>query len=228
MRFDVTTPDGTPAGELEITAAGVRTGLEYKCDTLYPPSRLVLRSEAGVLPAGVPLPRDGGMAMSRRLTPLELAGFDLSLPLTVQLVPVGDPLPGPVRPAPETPDGEAPAAETPPPSPPPALGSEPVPEPESKPEPEPAPTPPPAPEPPPSGWVPEPEPSRFFSDPDMAASAGEISGALRRSEGADTLLAFPFSPSRPFPMLPAFRFGSAEEIGGEPFLVFRVRDGLPI
>ena len=52
-----------------------------------------------------------------------------------------------------------------------------------------------------------------------------VGDAWVRFEGADTLLAFPWSPSEPFPMIPIFRLGAAASIGGRDFMVFRLRDG---
>lgn len=238
----VTTPDGTAAGELTIGAEGVRTGFAYRCDVLFPPSRLVLQSTEGVLAVGVPVPEGGGAALRRSMTPLALRGFDLSAPLRALLIPVGDPLPLPLDPSPAPPvSEEAPPEEATEDAPEEATEdtSEEVPEdtpeeatediPEAVPEPSPEPvSKPDSPAAPPPEWTPEPDPARYFTDPDLIASARRVTGALVRAEGEDALLAFPFSPSAPFPMLPAFRFGSAQEIDGRSYLVFRVREGVPL
>lgn len=222
MNIHVTTPDGAPAGVLTIDAEGVRTGFAYRCGELFPPSRLVLRSAEGVLAVGVPVPEGGGAALRRSLTPLALRGFDLSVPLRALLIPVGDPLPPPLDPSPAAPvPAEAAPEDTPEDTP--EEAPEPVPAPSPEPVPEPDPPAAPTPE-----WTPEPDPARYFADPDLIASARKVTGALVRAEGEDALLAFPFSPSAPFPMLPAFRFGSAQEIDGRSYLVFRVREGAPL
>lgn len=125
------------------------------------------------------------------------------------------------------------------PDPHPEPEPEPHPEPEPEPQPEPEPAPEPEPEPAPEPgqepetpltehWAPEPDPGSRFSDPLLAAAAQGRKGVLSRLEGQDVLIAFPWSPSEPFAMLPAFRLGTAARIGGEPYMVFRLRSGQPM
>ncbi len=208
MRFDVTTPGGRPAGELTVAPAGVKTAFTYKSDELLPPARLILRFPDGDLSLGIPTPRDGGQALTKKLSPLELGPREPAAAVSALLVPLGEAVP-PLAP-PEPPEPVQPE-----PEPAPAPVPEPVPEPVPDPEPAPA----------PAAWTPEPDPARYFADPDLIACAREVTGALMMPDGENVLLAFPFSPSMPFPMLPAFRFGAAQDIEGRSYLVFRVREG---
>lgn len=83
----------------------------------------------------------------------------------------------------------------------------------------------PAPE---KGWFLEPDPGRHISDPELRQAADRAGEAWVRFEGADTLLAFPWTPSEPFPMIPIFRLGAASTMAGRGFIVFRLRDGAAI
>lgn len=215
MRYDVTTPDGRAAGELTAAPAGVKTAFTYKSDALFPPARLILQFPDGDLSLGIPTPRDGGQALTKKLSPLELGPHEPATAARALLVPLGEAIP-PLEPP-------APAESEPVPEP----GPQPEPEPEPEPVPEPGPIPEtvPVPEPVPASWAPEPDPARYFTDPDLVACARQVTGALMKPDGGDILLAFPLSPSMPFPMLPAFRFGAAQDIGGESYLVFRVWEG---
>lgn len=226
MQYDVLTPGGEPAGRLDIYASGVRTGFAYISDRPFPLSRLVLLTESGPLSLGIPAPEAGGMSLRKLLSPLALGGADLGGRVLPLLVPADADLSSLSLPAP------APEPEQP--SPPPEPEPEPEPSPGREPEPEcPA---APARQAPPEAitealsevWAPEPAPARLFADPELAAAAENAGGVLARADGPDTLAAFPFSPSKPFPLLPAFRFGAAQEIGGGTYLVFRLRDGRPI
>ena len=80
----------------------------------------------------------------------------------------------------------------------------------------------------PDDWRPEPNPSCRFTDPVLRECASGVTGVLIRREGGDILLAFPFSPSEPFPLIPVFRFGTAQAIDGKNYMVYRLRDGAPV
>lgn len=162
--------------------------------------------------------------------------------------PKAEPVPEPETPPEEkTPPEPAPEPETPPEEetpPEPDPDPEPVPEPEPEPEPEPVlepepPKPEPEPEPEPApvprltpapeeGWFIEPDPGRHILDPELKTAAERAGEAWVGFEGADTLLAFPWTPSEPFPMLPIFRLGAASTMAGRNFIVFRLRDGAAI
>lgn len=231
MRYDVTTPDGRAAGELAVAPAGVKTAFTYKSDDLFPPARLILQFPDGDLSLGIPTPRDGGQALMKKLSPLELGTREPATAARALLVPLGEAVPPLEPPAPAepepvpVPEPEPEPEPVPEPEPEPGPQPEPEPEPEPVPEPEPIPEPAPVPEPVPASWAPEPDPARHFTDPDLVACARQVTGALVKPDGGDILLAFPFSPSMPFPMLPAFRFGAAQDIDGKSYLVFRVREG---
>ncbi|MCL2569105.1 MAG: hypothetical protein FWE12_06715 [Oscillospiraceae bacterium] len=76
-------------------------------------------------------------------------------------------------------------------------------------------------------WTPHPDPGLLFLDPDLIASCAQITGAMTRPCGNDCIaLAVPFEAGKPFPLLPVFCLGAAEEIGGGPFLVFQIKNGI--
>jgi len=86
------------------------------------------------------------------------------------------------------------------------------------PEPEPMPTAP---------WTAHPDPGLLFLDPDLIAACANISGAMTRPCGNDCIaLAVPFESGKPFPLMPVFCFGKAEEVNGRSHLVFQIKNGI--
>ncbi|MGM9521528.1 MAG: hypothetical protein ACI3VB_03525 [Oscillospiraceae bacterium] len=77
------------------------------------------------------------------------------------------------------------------------------------------------------GWYFEPEPWRLFSDASLSSLCRGLDGAMVRDNGTSIFLALPYSPNSPFPLIPAFRSGSAATIGGKSFIVYRIEDGRP-
>ena len=233
MSYEVLTKDGLPAGSLTVAEKGPRTVFTYTSDRDPGVSRLALVSESGVLSLGIPVQQAGGLALSRTMTRLALGDFPLKGAWRAVLIPAGEPLSGlfpAVRPSPE-PEGETAAFPEAAPETP-ADDSAPETSIDDR-----EPELPHAPEPPErgaagpetiDGWRPEGDPARYFADPVLAASAGRIYGALTKPDGEGTLLAFPWTPSAPFPMIEAFRLGSAVKIGEAEYIVFRIRDGRPV
>ena len=228
MSYEVFTKDGLPAGSLTVTEKGPRTVFTYTSDRDPGVSRLALAARGRVLSLGIPLQHAGGLRLSRTMTRLDLGDFPLKGDWRAVLVPAGEDLSALALPPEPTsqPDTEAAVSAGPLPEPP---ACEPVPEPK----------PPAAPEPEMpenvetgpqivDGWRPESDPARYFSDPVLAASAGRIRDALTKPDGEGTLLAFPWTPAAPFPMIEAFRLGSAVKIGEAEYIVFRIRDGVPV
>ncbi len=254
MPFDVHTTDGQPAGRLEVSRAGLMTVFEYSWERDPGPSRLALTQGELVFWVGVPLPYAGGLRLTRKFSRLALGELDPGGPFTAYLVPVGGQLPAPDVSGP-APCGDEPAPDEIGPVP---CGDEPAPDVsedapcDDEPAPDVGEDAPrdggPAPGvsedapcdsgPSPDGgerdggypdvWLPEKDPARHFEDPALRATAGETGGVLMRADGEDTLLAFPWAPSKPFPMLPAFRLGTAQDIDGGHYMVFRVRNGRPV
>ncbi len=225
MSYEVFTKDGLPAGSLTVAEKGPRTVFTYISDRDPGVSRLALVAPGRTLSLGIPLQHAGGLRLSRTMTRLELGDFPLEGTWRAVLVPAEEELSALAQPPEPTPPPDAATAD-PPPEPP---ACEPI----SEPEPSAAPEP----ESPESektgpavvdGWRPEDDPARYFTDPVLAASAGRIRGALTKPDGEGTLLAFPWTPSAPFPMIEAFRLGSAVKIGEAEYIVFRIRDGRPV
>jgi hypothetical protein len=101
-----------------------------------------------------------------------------------------------------------------------------LPEPEPTTPTEPDPKPPPAPPRPLTGeWAPEPEPGRFFPGGGEAAFTEKARGALARADGDAIHIAVPISGDAPFPAMPVFCLGEPETIGGEDYLVFKLKNG---
>ena len=69
-------------------------------------------------------------------------------------------------------------------------------------------------------WRPLDDPSEILSGDDTP----KIPGALVSERDGVTLLAVPLGEEE-FPLMPVFRFGTPEEIEGEPYLVFGIKNG---
>lgn len=241
MTIDVFTSDGAPAGAVSVTARGPRTVFDYSGPLAEGVRRLSLLSHGAALSLGIPVPEGGALRLHRTMTRLELGGFEpegagavLTEPdadLSALAVFQEETPPEPIsEPEPETPPEPEPIPEPisepePEPMPEPIPEPEPEPIPETEPEPAPMPRLTPAPE---EGWYLEPDPGRHILDPELKKAADTAGDAWVRFEGADTLLAFPWSPSEPFPMIPIFRLGAAFSMAGRDFMVFRLRDGAAI
>lgn len=237
------TCSGEDAGSVTVRKSGLVTVFEYTCPRTLELSRLVLLTPSGAVSVGIPAPRDDGMYLLRALSRAALGGVELDGELRFILTDIDADLSALSSPTqPPAADEEAPASSSEDSGEPEAEDSD---EPEAEPaspelpasEPRANGTPPsiaaaappaPPPEPVVDGWYIETEPQRLFADETLRSAASGMEGVLSRSEGGDTLLAFLFSPSEPFPLIPAFRLGSAETIGGRSYMVFRVRDGQPL
>ncbi len=228
LTYDVSTPGGGSAGTLTASLSGPRAAFRYECPVRTPPSRLALVCPEGAVSLGVPMPGAGGMYLKRTLSlssllPVRLEG-DLQALLVPpetdlasltpdppekpepenrpenepeQCTPQDEPNPGDERPEDECPEDERPeetcAAE-------PEPGS--------------------APEAREGVWQPEADPSGYFDSPELRDACRGMGGVLSRRVGGRTLLAFPYSPSEPFPMMPIFREGTLASIGGRDYILF--------
>ena len=249
MSFNVHTADGRAAGSLEISRTGLMTVFEYSCDFDPGPSRLVLAGDK-LFPVGVPQPRSGGLSLNRKFSRLGLGDFDPDAPFRALLVPVDADLAALLTPEePDHSEPAAPEADSPAdPVPDTIPDTEPDPGPEAPVEEPQGPCPEPSGEPEspcsdealPDGtagnesapesceWAPDTDPASHFEDPILRAAASGIQGVITKPDGEDTLLGFPWAPSRPFPMLPVFRLGTAMEIDGGQYMVFRLKGGRPM
>ncbi len=234
MKFEVTLLSGESRGTVTARRSGLVTAFEYIGPMCTSPMRLLMLRPAGALSVGIPAPRDGEAYLYRRLSRAAMGGADLTGEIKFVLTDVSEDYsalslkssePVPKEAPPETPPETEPEPE--PEAAPvmePAHTEEPAPAPE--PEEEPAPEPEDKPAPPvPGEWAPEPDPGRHFEDPVLRECSAGAADVLCRREGGDTLLAFPYSPSKPFPLIPAFRLGAAAVINRADYIVFRVREG---
>jgi hypothetical protein len=78
-----------------------------------------------------------------------------------------------------------------------------------------------------SDWQAEPDPGRHFTDDEIKNSLSGIDGALVSLADFSTLLALPYTPGSPFPLMSAFKFGRIAHIHGKSYIVFRIRGGQP-
>lgn len=209
MSYDVFTKDGRSAGTLSVERRGPRTVFEYSSDLDPGVSRLVLLTPSGPFSLGIPTPRAGGLYLSRTMSRLELGGLELTGDVRALLAPAEEELSELAYPGADAPpETAAPPEDSAPPQVPPTAE-----------------TPETAAERAPSQWQPEAEPGRHFSDPELAEEAAGITGAMVKYEDGAVLLAFPWSPSQPFPMVSAFRQGAPAQIGDRRYIVFRLADG---
>lgn len=76
-----------------------------------------------------------------------------------------------------------------------------------------------------NGWNRIARPRVLFNDSGIAEVSDEISGALTLERDGLVYLAVPLLPNEPFPMMPVFCFGNSEEIGGQEYIVFKIKNG---
>lgn len=244
MSYDVFTKDGKPAGRLTVTRKGPRTVFEFQSDTDPGVSRLVLISGAAPHSLGIPAQRAGGLYLQKTMTKLDLDGMEIGDGLTALLIPADEDfsaLTGVKAPevvpssAPETDAAQPaeaetaiPAMEAPVPEESVANAAQPdldapASEPEEKPE---------------SAargredagdvWRSEPEPWKYFTDDALRQSASRCSGALVRDTEDGVILAFPWTPASPFPMLEIFKLCSSINIDGAEYIAYRLKNGEPV
>lgn len=79
-----------------------------------------------------------------------------------------------------------------------------------------------------SGWTPEAEPWRLFSDGVLSEQCRGISGAMILQEDNAILLALPFSLSKPFPLISEFRMGTMARLNDREYVIFRIENGILI
>lgn len=77
-------------------------------------------------------------------------------------------------------------------------------------------------------WREEEHPEELVADGELRESLRGVSGALVSQVDGDTFLALRYTPGGPFPMMPAFRYGVSARLGGRSYIVFRLRNGLPM
>ncbi len=77
-------------------------------------------------------------------------------------------------------------------------------------------------------WRSEPEPWKYFTDDALRQSASRCSGALVRDTEDGVILAFPWTPASPFPMLEIFKLCSSINIDGAEYIAYRLKNGEPV
>ena len=76
-------------------------------------------------------------------------------------------------------------------------------------------------------WQNAPAVAALFDDI-LLSRAGPVRGALTKRGDGVTLLAVPWSPDAPFPLMPVFCLGSPYERDGRDYLLFSVSEGRPL
>lgn len=75
-------------------------------------------------------------------------------------------------------------------------------------------------------WQIETNPHELFADAQLQTITEGIIGALARETAHGVELAIPIFSEKPFPMMPVFRHGRSEKIGGKEYIIFTLKDGL--
>ncbi len=214
---------GKPAGRLTVKRQGYRTIFTFKSDMVPEVSRLICAGDGSVVSIGIPVPDGNGMYLKRSFSDdalasmgLERIGSCLLIPADADIAayttekerpdPVPDEAPATAEEVAETThnfaeDANAKSRET-------AIIPSDVP-----------------------GWSVEPDPARYFSSRELKSACAGARGVLMSRDGSATFLAFPWSTDEPFPLLPAFRSGSAVTLGGRQYIIYNVgsveRDAQP-
>ncbi len=217
-----------------LERADMRLGDEFTA-LLTPADEVLSRLAAAQTPEKTPDPAPEDTPASAPETETEPAK-----PVMETAPPMPEEKPKPAPEPEERPKPMPEPEEKPTPTPEPEERPTPAPEPEEKPMPTPEPeeSPKPTPEPEPGSpcpaprkpqWREEPDPGKYFSDPALKSSAARCPGALvMDAEDGGVTLAFPWTPSSPFPMLEIFRLCSTVSIGGTDFITYCVKDGEPV
>ena len=77
-------------------------------------------------------------------------------------------------------------------------------------------------------WREEPHPEELVADGELRESLRGTEGALVSQVDEDIFLALRYTPGGVFPLMPAFRYGVSAVLGGKTYIVFRLRDGVPV
>lgn len=235
--YPVNNAVGSQCGELKVTSSGLFTVFSCTFDTV-PEEVCFLTCTSGseLVTLGVPVPQDGGLVFSRKFSNSDLKSKHLTSIDSCWLTPK-DKIPS-VQNATQEPEAkvketekkteeiqevmekvtedvsEAPSQEK----------TQEKPKKESQEEPK-KDTPPAS--KPSSDWQPEPDPGRHIDDEEMKSCLSGIEGALVSYADFSILLALPYVPGGPFPLMPAFRLGRLARIKGKSYIVFRIRNGMP-
>ncbi len=198
---------GAPVGRLTVRRTGPRTEFDFHSDTLLDVSRLVALGDGTAASIGIPVPKDGGLALTRSFSDAALAAMGLTSIRRAVLIPADADVAAFAR-------EESPAANAPEPqksnTPDPAAAQSPQEiVPEKPPEPEPA-----------NNFPKEANSNTEEKRVSEPAPAQSFPEALRVPDGNGTALAFPWSPQEPFPLTPFFREGRPAEIEGRTYIVY--------
>ncbi len=208
-----------PAGQLTVKKQDLRTEFEFRSEGIFDVSRLICVGDSAVASIGIPVPKGGGLYLKRSFSKAALVAMGLGAIRRCLLVPADQDI-SQYKTAPPAPD----------------VDTEPQPAPVQEPESDPimptddssdgmnntskdandnmrvlAPSDLP-------GWYLEPEPERYFEAPELKDACKGLSGVLYSGDG---LLAFPWSPEEPFPLLPAFTGGTPSTLGGRNYILYR-------
>ncbi len=242
--------EDAPAGHLAIRRIGLKTQFEFRSDSIFDVSRLVCVSDGKAVSIGIPVPTDSGLYLRRGFSDAAIASMKISEIERCLLVPVDLDLSTLTQEPENTGDTHETTSPTDTGT---ASGSSgtsdncAIPDASSNAEPERSDdnrtdadktavsaglenahsT---SGESPVSaslqkGWHEEREPEKLFADPELAASCKNSEGVLTFSDNDITLVAFPYSHDKPFPLEDEFPKSGLETINGSNFIVYRVRDG---
>lgn len=67
--------------------------------------------------------------------------------------------------------------------------------------------------------------SALFDDEEVSCACTKLTDALQMEENGIHYLAVSADPEKPFPMMPVFCFGEEEQISGNRYIVFKIKNG---
>ena len=217
--YQVTMNDES-AGTLDVIQQGRSYTFEFVGDKHFDVSRLICVGTSSAASIGIPAPRGDGMYLRKNISLRSLHDVGLDSIHRCLIVPVDADISSfAVKTDSESTETSSPEG---------AVASEA----ENKPSPnnsEDSVNPPSQRPPPTGGWQGIDDPASLFSDPCLQGEAAGISGALISIVGNDScLLALPYSPSSPFPLVSCFRSASTRNIGRRKYIIFNIQNGVVV
>ena len=218
--YDVTL-DNEAAGTLTVSKQGTSHLFEFSGPERFQVSRLVCIGGGAVASIGIPAPKGQGMYLKKVFSSGTMAKIGIEKIDRCLIVPVDADLSSlTASSGTETPSSTSePDAQSPARSESSGESREPAEQPSRESQ-----RPPP-----PGSWQIAQEPWNIFSDERLRDECKKAGEALISSDGASSiLLAYPYSPDSPFPIVSQFPSANMRNIRGKTYVVYRVQDGVII
>ena len=75
------------------------------------------------------------------------------------------------------------------------------------------------------GWMSFATPGILFDDQTIQEACEGLTNTLITERDGHVLLAVPVLPTEPFPLMPVFCFGSSGQVGGQEYIIFKIKNG---